>query len=215
MSVATKLSAFNRERKWNLFLDEVRPTAATTILDVGIANKEFSPVDNFIEKRYPFPEQITALGIGPTEAFSKSYPLVKAVSYGGGRFPFADKSFDVCWSNAVLEHVGNSDKQLEFLKEVLRVSRRAFVTTPNLRFPVEVHTRTPLLHLLPKRAFDRFLHLTGKGWAAGDYMHLLTESALRKLLERCGADRYRLYRNRLAGFTLDFVLIIECNAVPK
>jgi SAM-dependent methyltransferase len=212
MSIASKVSAYNRGRKWNLFFDQVQPTAQTTILDVGFTEKEFSPLDNFIEKNYPYPQQITALGVGSTESFRKRYPQVNTISYGGGRFPFADKAFDVCWSNAVLEHVGGADKQLEFLKEVLRVSRRAFITTPNRLFPIEIHTRTPLLHLLPKQTFDRFLRITGKSWAAGDYMHLLSERALRELLERSGADRYRLFKNRLGGFTLDFVLMIECGA---
>ncbi len=43
-------------------------------------------------------------------------------------------------------------------------------------------------------------------------MHLLSERALRELLARSGADRYRLFKNRLGGFTLDFVLMIECGA---
>jgi SAM-dependent methyltransferase len=212
MSIARKVSAYNRERKWNLFIDQVQPTVDMTILDVGFTDKEFSPLDNFIEKNYPFPRQITALGVGSTESFSRRYSQVKTVSYDGGRFPFADKVFDVCWSNAVLEHVGDFGKQLEFLKEVLRVSRRAFITTPNRLFPIEIHTRTPLLHLLPKPTFDQFLRFTGKSWAAGDYMHLLSEGALRELLARSGADRYRLFKNRLGGFTLDFVLMIECGA---
>ena len=210
MSLATQVSAFNRMRKWNLFLDQVKVDPNTTILDVGYAEKEHSAIDNFIEKHYPYPQQITALGIQKGESFQKRYPLVKAVSYDGKDFPFPDKTFDVCWSNAVIEHVGDADLQLHFLKEIVRVSRRAFVTTPNRLFPVEVHTRTPLLHLLPKPAFDAFLRATGRSWAAGDYMHLLTESGLRKLLARCGVSRYRLFRNRLAGFTLDFVLVMEC-----
>lgn len=210
MSIAARVSAFNRMRKWDLFLSHIRPTQSLKILDVGYTEREFSPVDNFIEKHYPHPENITALGVSQCDAFAARYPKVTAVVYDGKVFPFRDKEFDVCWSNAVLEHVGNTEMQLGFLKEIVRVSKRAFVTTPNRYFPIELHTRTPLLHWLPKNVFDSFLRATGKSWAAGNYMHLLSERQLRKLLGQSGARRFDLHRNNFGGFTMDFATVIQC-----
>lgn len=108
----------------------------------------------------------------------------------------------------MLEHVGDAERQVAFLGEIRRVSRRAFITTPNRRFPIEVHTRTPLLHWLPKAYFDSFLSLTGRGWATGEYLHLVTESQLRSRLARAGVTDYRLVGNPLFGFTLDFVVLV-------
>jgi len=210
VSLADRISKWNRERKWALFLGQVAPTAEMFVLDVGFSDKEYSSVDNFIEKHYPFPEHLTALGIDAPQEFGQRYPKVTAISYDGARFPFADDQFDVCWSNAVLEHVGSSEKQVIFLREIKRVSRRAFITTPNRRFPVEVHTRTPLLHYLPKKLFDRYLVLTHQGWASGDYMHLLPESELRTRLSQAGIEDYQLVKNRLLGFTMDFVVLANC-----
>lgn len=209
MSLAHRVSKFNRDRKWLLFLQQFSPRPDTTILDVGFSDEEFSETDNYIEKFYPYPAQITALGIDASERFEKNYPLVKSVTYDGANFPFPDKSFDICWSNAVIEHVGDYNAQVRFLKEIQRVSSRAFITTPNRRFPVEVHTRIPLLHMLPKSQFDAFLRLIGKSWATGNYMHLSTERNLRKMLAEAGIQKYQIVKNRLGGFTLDFVVIIE------
>ena len=47
-----------------------------------------------------------------------------------------DGTFDVVFSNAVIEHVGGEEEQLRFVAEALRVGRRAFITTPNRLFPV-------------------------------------------------------------------------------
>ncbi len=207
MSLAHRVSAFNRQRKWSLFLREIAPTESTRVLDVGFSEEEFSAADNFLEKHYPHPEKLTALGIDTAKKFRERYPLVTVVRYSGGEFPFADKAFDVAWSNAVIEHVGDRDRQLLFLREIRRVSSRAFVTTPNRRFPVEVHTRVPLLHYLPKRQFDRCLRLMGKAWATGSYMNLLSLSDLKRLLTDAGIDDYEIFKNKLAGFTLDFVAI--------
>ena len=206
-SIADRVSAFNRARKY--FSRVVPITPALSVLDVGFSDKEFSGGANYLEKHYPYPERITALGIEEPVEFRVRYPTVKVVRYDGGRFPFADDAFDIAWSNAVIEHVGRRDRQLFFLQEMVRVSRMAFLTTPNRRFPVEVHTRTPVLHYLPKRLFDAYLRAIGKGWASGEYMHLLGRRDLISLLRDAGVERYDLIENRLAGLVLDFVFIGE------
>ena len=79
--------------------------------------------------------------------------------------PFADGEFDIVFSNAVIEHVGGREQQRRFVEESLRVAQRAFVTTPNRWFPVEVHTRLPLVHWLPDPVAHRAYDLARKPWA--------------------------------------------------
>lgn len=210
MSLAYKISAFNRRRKYQSFLEFLAPQPETTLLDVGFTEKEYSDTDNFLEKNYPYQDKITALGMEAPRQFSERYPQIKAVVYDGRKFPFSDKQFDIVWSNAVLEHVGAHAAQVAFLKEIKRVGRRAFITTPNKNFPIEVHTRSLFLHFLPKNLFDRYLRFVGQGWAAGDYMHLLTRWELERILEEAGIKDYRIIKNRLGGLVLDFAVVINC-----
>ena len=71
---------------------------------------------------------------------------------GDGRLlPFADRAFDIVFSNSVIEHVGGADSQRRFATEVKRVGRGYWVQTPDRWFPVEQHLLTPLIHWLPKR----------------------------------------------------------------
>ncbi len=209
MSFAHKISSWNRHRKWKLFLKELTIEKGIRILDVGFSENEYSNTDNFIEKHYPFPEMLTALGIERPNKIKKRYPKVSFIQYDGKKFPFKDKEFDICWSNAVIEHVGTNDDQLFFLSEIGRVAKNAFITTPNRNFPVEVHTRTPLLHYLPKKLFDRYLNFIDKKWATGDYMNLLSKNNLRTLLAKANISDYKIYSNKLVGFTLDFVVIFR------
>jgi SAM-dependent methyltransferase len=176
---------------------------------VGFSDAEYSRSDNYIEKHHAYPEKLTALGVETPNEFPLRYPRVRVVQYDGIHFPFKDKAFDVCWSNAVLEHVGDENTMVIFLKEIKRVARTVFLTTPNKYFPVEVHTRTPLLHFFPKPVFDSYLRRIGKGWAAGDYMHLLSLKPLRRLLEAAGMNGYRVIRDRFLGFVLDYVVIFR------
>jgi len=87
----------------------LRRRRARASLDVGFSEEEFSGTDNFLERHYPYPEMITALGVDVPVTFRDRYPSVTAVHYKGGVFPFEDNQFDVAWSNAVLEHVGDRE----------------------------------------------------------------------------------------------------------
>ncbi len=209
MNLANRLSAFNRGRKWNRFLEWMRPDTGTKVLDVGFNEREYSPVDNYLERHYPWPENLTALGLEEAVEFRQRYPQVRAVRYDGRIFPFEDQKFDVVWSNAVIEHVGGFERQVLFVKEMKRVGRRVMFTTPNRWFPVELHTRLLLVHWLPKKLADRIYRRLNRSFAAGNYMHLLSRAALRRILQAAGVTRYRIFTNKLAGWTMDFVVYFE------
>lgn len=62
---------------------------------------------------------------------------------------FEDGSFDVAFSNSVIEHLFTWKNQQAMAREVRRVGRAYWVQTPNFWFPVEPHFLTPLWHWLP------------------------------------------------------------------
>jgi SAM-dependent methyltransferase len=170
MRLADAVSLRSRRRKLRLFMDELQPTERTTVLDVGADELGFGHGDgcgtlNFFEELYPWPHRITALGLHDGARFRLRYPGIRYVQGDACDLPFADGEFDVVFSNAVIEHVGSRERQRRLVSEALRVGRRAFITTPNRRFPIEVHTRLPLVHWLPEGAAHRIYDLTGKGFA--------------------------------------------------
>jgi SAM-dependent methyltransferase len=184
MRLADAISLRSRRAKLRLFLEELQPTAETTVLDVGADELAFGEGDgcatlNFFEELYPWPERVTALGLHDGTGFRTRHPGVRYVQGDACALPFADGEFDVVFSNAVIEHVGDRARQRRLVVEALRVGRRVFLTTPNRRFPVEVHTRLPFVHWLPDSASHRFYDLAGKGFAKE--IHLLSRRTLESL----------------------------------
>jgi SAM-dependent methyltransferase len=204
---AKKISNRNRRRKYDFFERNYKPGIQTRILDVGFTD-DINANNNSLEWYYPHKKNITALGIEDPKFFSQQFPDVNVILYDGNIFPFTNKSFDIVWSNAVIEHVGGYEKQKLFLSEAIRTGKRIFITTPNRWFPFEVHTRLPLLHYLPKRIFDKILTRLKLEWATGDYMNLLSVKDMKKLLSDAGIKEYTIVRNRLFFFTLDFMVIV-------
>lgn len=206
--IAYSVSAKSRKKKFSQFLEKVDPQENESILDVGVNTAEYSETDNYLETAYAHPEKITAVGLGNMSAFSARYPLVHVVSADGLALPFENDAFDIAYSNAVIEHVSDHKNQLQFLEELIRVTKRGYLTTPNRLFPIEVHTRLPLLHLiLSKKYFDMFLRWIGKSWATGDYMNLLSEKELRSLLEQSKITKYIFIKNRFCFFPMTFTII--------
>jgi SAM-dependent methyltransferase len=184
MRLVDAVSLRSRKRKLELFLDELHPSSETTILDVGADELGFGEGDgcatlNFFEELYPWPERITALGLDEGTGFRARYPHIPYVPGDACALPFADGAFDVVFSNAVIEHVGGRERQRRFVSEALRVGRRVFITTPNRWFPVEVHTRLPLVHWLPEPAAQAVYGAVGKEFAKD--LHLLSRRELASL----------------------------------
>jgi SAM-dependent methyltransferase len=156
--LAAGVSLRSRRRKFRLFMEHMRPTAETTIVDVGVADAPFAAGEghaatyNFLEAMYAWPQQITAASVDALPRFAEAFPQVRTVQADGRDLPFSDDEFDLGFSNAVVEHLGDRDSQEAFVRELCRVSKRVFVTTPNRWFPVEVHTLIPFVHWLPPRA---------------------------------------------------------------
>jgi SAM-dependent methyltransferase len=185
--LADAISLRSRRRKLALFLEVMGPTPATTVLDVGVdevslgdaGGQSGCTTHNLLEERYAWPERLTALGLHDGARFRERYPQIAYVQGDACALPFADGAFDVVYSNAVIEHVGGRERQEAFVREALRVGRRVFVTTPNRWFPIEVHTRLPLVHWLPEGPAGRAYDLAGKSWAREN--RLLGPSDLRSL----------------------------------
>ena len=62
---------------------------------------------------------------------------------------YPDSSFDMVFSNSVIEHVGGPEKRRDFAREVRRLAPQYYVQTPSVFFPLEAHTGLPLWWAMP------------------------------------------------------------------
>ena len=202
------LTIGSRRKKFKRFMKTLSPSASTTILDVGASGAARTErAENFLEEWYPHPEQITAVGIDNLSTFKKRYPKVNVVEADGKKLPFHDKEFDIVFSNAVIEHVGNREAQRRFLEECLRVGKRVFITTPSRSFPVESHTLIPFLHWLPSDVRNISYKLLGReNEGKPGALTLLTGRSFRKLFPKDA--KVKIIRQRLVGFTSVLIAIV-------
>lgn len=210
-SFVIKIASAARRRMYDDFCAQFQPSATCLVLDVGVTSDRTYDSSNYFEKYYPYKANITAVGIDDASFLEKDYPGLKYVRADGCDLPFDDNSYDFVHSSAVIEHVGSTERQAKFVRELLRVSKRgAFITTPNRWFPIEFHTVLPLLHWLPKRLFRGILQKIGYVFfAKEENLNLLGANQLLRLVpaaDRAGASIRNI---RLLGWRSNLLLVVK------
>src|SRR3954452_25617522 len=204
-SVASRVAYRARVKIFDRFMELMHPAATDRIIDVGVTPDRELLDSNFFEQLYPYRDRITATSIEDASFLEADFTGVRFVRTDGATLPFADREFDIAFSSAVLEHVGDRDAQRAFIAELTRVSRRFFLTTPNRWFPVEVHTFLPLLHWLPQPAHQRTLRMLGKDfWAETDNLNLLSARSVEAMSP--AGTTVHVSRLRTAGATSNLLV---------
>lgn len=189
------------------------PNAATSILDVGVTSDTRQPESNFFERLYPYPAQVTAVGTEDGSHLTGQYLGLRYQGVEPGKsLPFSTNQFDIVFSSAVLEHTGRRSSQAAFLKEVCRVGRNFFVTTPNRWFPIEHHTGLPFLHFLPSNAYRAILARTPyRYWANEAHLNMLSGDVLRRMLP--AGVKGQVETVRLFGLPSNLIAFGDCQEV--
>lgn len=187
----------------------VSPRREWKVLDLGVNGAPGSREDSFFENAYPWPEQIVAAGVEAPGPFEAMFPKVRYVQTTRGQgLPFADDAFDFVFCSAVIEHVGTRSQQRDFLREITRLAPRAFVTTPNRWYPVELHTVTPLVHWLPPAVHRPVLRRLGFNFFSQEAnLNLLDRSEFSRLVP--AGVRSQLHTHQFLGFTSNLLMVLE------
>ena len=197
----------SRTKKFELFQALFQPTAQDLVLDIGASGEVF--LQYTFEDIYPFPERIVGGGYDLREVRSarQHYPRPRYVALDGCRLPFPDKSFDLVFSNAVIEHILGKGQQERFAQEVMRVGKSWFVTTPNYWYPFESHYHLPFIQFMPeglRREYNRLLGTHIRKGAVQE-LGLLSARRLQRLFpaSRIAKVRVTFWPETLAAYHVD------------
>jgi hypothetical protein len=104
---------------------------------------------------------------------------------------YDDNSFDLVFSNSVIEHLFSLRQQEAMAKEVRRLAPAYWIQTPNFWFPMEPHFLVPGWQFAPERLRVEILARRSVGWAGHTPDRAKAEELIRevRLLRRCELER--------------------------
>lgn len=199
------ISPWFRRRRMRRFTSLIAPRAGDRLLDVG-----GTP---WLWEEHAGGGRITLLNqefSAPTPAEAARFTFVAG---DGCALPFDPGSFEILFSNSVIEHVGTWERQQAFAAEARRVGRRLWVQTPAREFFIEPHLIAPFVHWLPRTAQRRLIrNFTVRGWlerpdpssveAFLDEVRLLTLAEMRTLFPDC-----TILQERFLGLTKSYIAV--------
>ena len=149
-----------RARRFKWFLHLVNPAPADVLLDIG-------GYPGFWTSQPQPVMRIDTLNIHEVSWDNAQFPRhnIQTLVGDGCALKMPDRSYDIAFSNSVIEHVGSWDRQQQFAREISRVAKALWVQTPAYECPIEPHYMTPLIHYLPRPWQKKLLRwCTVWGW---------------------------------------------------
>ena len=205
-----KILKINRNKIQKIFERRIQFTKFKKLLDVGTTPVSDSNhnilLHNFINYK-----NITSLSNLDCTPLKKIFKNVKFIKGDARKINFKDNSFDIVYSSATIEHVGSMTNQIKFIKECYRISKKdIFITTPNKFYPIEFHTKLPLLHFLPNKIFRKILFFLGFSFFSKEKnLNLLSFCDLKNMCLYLNIKNYNIVRHKFLYITSNLILHIK------
>jgi len=188
-----------RRRRFALFLSLMRPNPSDILLDIGGYPGFWTS--------HPQPvKRIDTLNVHEVQWNGEQAPNhnIRTLVGDGCCLTMSDQSYDIAFSNSVIEHVGSWERQQQFAGEMHRVAKHLWVQTPAYECPIEPHYLAPFVHYLPRSVQKLILRwCTPWGWIerpSHDQINLMVEttrllrkSEIRQLFPDCELITERLF----------------------
>jgi hypothetical protein len=150
MRVKQPFSEAARRKRMAVFIDRMGIRGGERIVDLGGAPGFWHDC--------PTPLDITIVNLpGSNQTKPPSHHRLTILAGDACAMDFPDLSFDIAFSNSVIEHVGDEEKQAQMAAEARRLAPAYWVQTPSAWFPVEAHTNMPLWWAYPAAMKDFFI----------------------------------------------------------
>lgn len=145
MKLKEPFSAAARRRRRRIFIERMNIKGGERIIDLGGTAEFWAD--------FPLPLDLTIINLPDSMSPEPEYSTHKVTLLPGDAcdVDFAkDMSFDIAFSNSVIEHVGDSENRRRMASEVKRLAPSYWVQTPSIWFPIEAHCNMPFWWFYPK-----------------------------------------------------------------
>lgn len=144
-ALVRRVSAITRSRRFAMLLERFPDLESMSVLDLGgrLSSWTASPVH---------PLRLVTVNLEPPEPSAEPWSTALQGDACAPPDSVRRDSFDLVYSNSVIEHVGGHAKRIAYAEVVRAMAPRYWVQAPYRYFPVEPHWLFPGFQFLPAAA---------------------------------------------------------------
>ena len=189
-----KILVKKRKEILSLLKNFLRNKEITDVLDIGTTEDDHNISSNYLIKNIGNFKNYKSISDQQISTVFFSKTLKKSITDNFDQNEIESFQSDLVISNATIEHVGNFDDQIQMCKNIINLSKKYFViTTPNRFHPIELHTKIPFIHWLPKKLHRRILKSIGLNFFAEEKnLNLLSEFDLKFIMKKLCQENYEI-----------------------
>ena len=208
--ILKKILLHSRINIFKIFVENVRFNKSSKILDVG-TTPILEPHENMIFYQYRWKNNITGFSNQNCNILKKKFKSNKFIKGDAKNIKLKKNTFDISFCSATIEHVGSYANQKKLVSELFRVSKNyVFLTTPNRSYPIDFHTKLPLIHLLPKYMHRKILKVIGLNYFASEKnLNLLFSKAIIRICRELKITDNIIIYNKFIFLKSNIILIIK------
>ena len=164
--------------------DTIKDLQIHDALDIGTTSDDKNASSNIVIKNIKNIDNFKCISDQMVNSDFFNKKLKKSITEEFSENELYEFSSDLVISNATIEHVGGELKQKKMIENIIKLTKKIFIiTTPNRFYPIELHTKIPLIHWFPKSTYRKILKFLGLSFYANEEnLNLLSANELKKML---------------------------------
>jgi hypothetical protein len=179
-------------------------------LDIGTTNDFHKESSNIIIKNLKEIDVLKSISDQKIDNPLFKMNLTKSITDEFNNEEIHKMCSDLVISSATIEHVGNMKNQIKMIENIIKLSKKYFIiTTPNRFYPIDFHTKLPLIHWLPKKIHRAFMGVIGlKYFSKEENLNLLSKNDIKKIMNTFkDLVEYKIENVNLFSITSNFIVI--------
>ena len=213
LSFIDRVIKMKRLEMLNILKENIKNYSINSFLDIGTTEDNKLESSNFFVKNFndiKIKRSITNQNI-TDKKFTAC--LKKSITDDFSSDEKIKFKSDLVISSATIEHVGNFKNQIKMVENITKLCNKFFfITTPYRFFPIDFHTKIPIIHMLPKSIHRKILTILRlEDYAKEENLNLLDLNSLKVIIKQLNNNDFKIkiMKIKLFGFTSNLLIFGE------
>ena len=199
-----------REKFFNFMKSKINFRELNSYLDIGTTQDESHKSSNYLNKKFDFIKLHKSISDQKILDKRFSSVLQKSITSSFSMEEISLFKSDFVIANATIEHVGSLENQLKMLQNMISLTKKVMVIQTIYRFfPIDTHTKLPLIHLLPKEMHRKIIKFLGYDYySLEENLNMLGMKDMENILNNYNHFiNFKIYKIRTFGLVSNILAI--------